>query len=114
MYLHDWKCFDDMANDFELPDSVKNDLMQNATILLASYTYEDYSGTAYVLYDQDGKLYEVFGSHCSCYGLEDQWIPEETFIEALKYRLECGYVDSEFKHEYAQVLNSISKGTTNE
>lgn len=28
--------------------------------------------------------------HCSCYGLEDQWEPEETTLEALKHRLENG------------------------
>jgi hypothetical protein len=51
-------------------------------VLLAIYSYEDYSGSAYLLYERDGKLYEVFDSHCSCYGLEN-WEPEETSWTAL-------------------------------
>lgn len=30
-----------------------------------------------------GKLYEVHGSHCSCYGFEGQFTPEETTFEYL-------------------------------
>jgi hypothetical protein len=59
-------------------------------ILLASYAYENYSGDAFVLARKDGKLYEVNGGHCSCYGLEGQWAPEETTIAALRHRLDEG------------------------
>lgn len=31
----------------------------------------------------DGALLENHGSHCSCYGFEGQWEPEETTKEAL-------------------------------
>ena len=56
--------------------------MQNVFIVQADYNDGDYCGDAHVLYIEDGKLFEVHGSHCSCYGLEDQWKPEETFPEA--------------------------------
>jgi hypothetical protein len=36
-----------------------------------------------VIYEKDGQLYEVHGGHCSCYGLEGQWSPEETSKEYL-------------------------------
>jgi hypothetical protein len=55
-------------------------------VLIAIYTYEDYWGSAFVLFERDGKLYEVNGSHCSCYGLETQWEPEETSWPALRMR----------------------------
>ena len=65
-------------------------------VLFAAYTYESYSGEAFVLFVRDGKLFEVNGSHCSCYGLGDQdygsgvdrsqWEPEETNAEAIKRR----------------------------
>jgi len=56
-------------------------------ILYASYSYEDYSGYATVVYyrESTGKYYEIYGSHCSCFGLEGQWdkdeeiLPEELF-----------------------------------
>jgi hypothetical protein len=57
-----------------------------AKILLAWYGYGDYSGSSFVLYELDGKLYEVNGSHCSCHGLEGQWQPEETTVAALRMR----------------------------
>ena len=53
-------------------------LPKHLQILYADYTYEDYTGDAYVLgFDKQwNKFFEVHGSHCSCYGLEGQWEPE--------------------------------------
>lgn len=53
------------------------------TILMAIYEREWYDGDAFVLFEKDGKLYEVNGSHCSCYGLEGQWGPEEVLLEEM-------------------------------
>lgn len=55
-------------------------------ILIAYYDRESYEGTANVFFTRDGKLYEVSGGHCSCYGLEDQWTPTEVTWEALAMR----------------------------
>ena len=73
--------FTDRQNVVEHFDAAE--LADNANILLAYYECEDYDGYAYVLYEQEGKLYEVHGGHCSCYGLEGQWEPEEVTIEYL-------------------------------
>jgi len=59
-------------------------------ILLASYTRDALSGEAFVLFKQEGKLYEVNASHDSSDGLYGQWEPEETLVAALRYRLENG------------------------
>lgn len=71
-------------------------LPENLEILYAEYTYEDYSGDAYVLgYDTEKeKWFEVHGGHCSCYGLEGQWEEdyydsEEQLSDVLKKRF-CG------------------------
>lgn len=61
---------------------------KGVTILFAWYEYEDYSGVAFVLFRQNRKLYEVYGSHCSCYGLEGQWQPEQCYMKELKLRAE--------------------------
>lgn len=67
--------------------AVNEEEQKGIEFIYANYTYEDYSGSAFVLFVRNGKLYEVNGSHCSCYGLsEDQWSPEETSLEALKLR----------------------------
>lgn len=63
--------------------ALQEEKYQGFEILLASYEYECYEGNAFVLFKQDGKLFEVNASHCSCFGLEDQWGPEETTPEAL-------------------------------
>lgn len=100
IYLNDWSgCgLADVVAEFErvytpfsdVDLSIINHHINNkyfgVNILFASYTYENYSGTAFVLFEKGGKLYEVNGGHCSCYGLEGQWEPEETSWESIKIR----------------------------
>lgn len=88
VYLNDWSCKEDVCRDFCLTESD----LYGAEILFANYTYENYIGNAVVIFRHAGKLYEVHGAHCSCYGLEDQWEPEETSIEALRMRRSYGPV----------------------
>lgn len=54
------------------------------------------SSSFFLLRDKEGKLYEVHGSHCSCYGFEGQFELEETTIEALKFRINESYNHSVF------------------
>lgn len=72
IFKNDFDCADDVFGCFNVPQSER----EGVEILFADYTYEDYSGNANVLFARDGELYEVFGSHCSCFGLEGQWEPE--------------------------------------
>jgi hypothetical protein len=53
-------------------------------VLFAQYEYLDYDGSAVVLFAHDGKLWFVEGGHCSCYGLEDQWEPEEMTVPMMQ------------------------------
>lgn len=75
-------------------ESVSNqfaeNLADNVNILFAWYEYEDYSGYAEVIFEQDGVLYEVSGSHCSCYGLEGQWEPQTVELKEIQHRLTHG------------------------
>ena len=64
--------------------------LANMTILLATYTHDELGGEAFVLFRQNGMLYEVHASHDSMGLLTGQWEPEETLLEALRYRLEQG------------------------
>lgn len=104
-YWHERKEeFDKIAGDFD-----------GVEILLAYYTYECYSGDAYVLFRKEGKLFDVEGGHCSCYGLEGQWSPEETTIEALEHRMTNGHLgrsyDGEniFADELSEVIDQIKR-----
>jgi hypothetical protein len=69
----------DIASNFDIQESQ----LDGVEILFAEYHYECYSGSATVIFEKDGKLFEVNGNHCSCYGLEGQWEPEETTWAAL-------------------------------
>ena len=56
-------------------------------VLVASYG-GGYEGGAFVLFERDGALFEAYGSHCSCYGLEGQWDPERSNETELRLRAE--------------------------
>lgn len=67
-------------------------------MIVAVYEQGGYDGQAFVVYREkaDGKLYEVNASHCSCFGLEEQWSPEEVVVEELIKRPSYVYgVDNE-------------------
>lgn len=93
---------DDVCNNFDVEKSV----LDGAEILLADYEYGNYEGSALVIYRQGGKLWEVHGGHCSCYGLEGQWSPEETTIEYLETQLNdrYGYPYTYFREYLEQII----------
>ncbi|CAB4143489.1 hypothetical protein UFOVP449_201 [uncultured Caudovirales phage] len=64
-------------------------LLEDMDILIAYESVGSWgcdSSSFFLLKDREGKLYEVHGSHCSCYGFEGQFRLEETNVEALKAR----------------------------
>lgn len=83
MYLGDFTGWGDGSNDYNSPnyDSVTSQFragdIKEPTYVWAYYDIDGYEGSATVIYKQGRKWYQVYGSHCSCYGLEDQWKPEE-------------------------------------
>lgn len=82
VFFGDFHSVEDIIEEFQ----ISADALVDATILFATYEYTLYEGDAFVLFERDGKLYEVNGSHCSCYGLEGQWEPEETSVAAVRMR----------------------------
>jgi len=78
---------EDISSNYD----VEKQIVEQYQIIIAivnNYGYEEYS---YFLMLKDGILYENFGAHCSCYGFEGQFEPEETSVEYLlsknyKYR----------------------------
>lgn len=102
--------FEDVRTDEEL-EKVKEKYL-DINILFAVYDVSTYGkgfvvdGSAFVLFEKDGKLFEVNGGHCSCYGLEGQWEPEEVVLEELEHRLTKGkfFLDEELKTELCKFL----------
>jgi hypothetical protein len=132
VFLHNWKEKIDVVGDFEnvymkgeeyraekAPYANESYWLENKqqmdealkkyadiNILFASYGTDNYSGDAWVLFEKDGQLFEVNGSHCSCYGLEGQWEPEPVVLEELQARIEAGHFgrDSYSDNEFVQEL----------
>jgi hypothetical protein len=136
IFLHNWKSKIDMIGDFddiymseeeyraekapysnvELWEEKKVSMdkaikrYENKNVLFASYGQDNYQGDAWVLFEENGKLFEVNGGHCSCYGLEGQWEAEEVVLAELENRLTKGtfgkdfYSDNEFADELKTFL----------
>jgi hypothetical protein len=103
-YFGDWADHADMVGDFtEYGKPAPKDLATDREVLFACYTYEDYSGFATVIFKRDGKLFEVSGSHCSCFGLEGQWLPQPVTWAALALRPDSSYRPPE-ANEYLRKL----------
>lgn len=82
VYFGEFESKDDLVRSFYL----SAEQLADVEILYAHYSNEGYEGYAHAIFRKEGQLYEVNGSHCSCYGLEDQWEPEETSVAALLAR----------------------------
>jgi len=111
LFLNDWaldapwsnRGVEGVRSDFGISDAD----LDGARILIASYRLDGYEGAAFVLFERDGKLYEVFASHCSCYGLEGQWEPEEVTAAALRANLARGYDFDGCGDELARILDAL-------
>lgn len=88
IYLGQWSNKEDMAKDFSDAYGEPLHAAMLADVVVAAYDIDGYEGEAIVIFRQDGKLFEVHGSHCSCYGLEGQWEPEAVEPEVLLGRIE--------------------------
>lgn len=97
MYLGDFRSKEDIVSNFALEANALDD----CKILFAVYNNENYEGYAMVIYAKNGKLYEAHGSHCSCHGLEEQWSPEETSVDALKVR---NYQHGDLQYDLSKFL----------
>ncbi|AMQ66494.1 integrase [Bacillus phage Shbh1] len=118
VFLNDWSDEVEVFRDFygkrwsweDYEDDEVLEYFKGDNILFASYGYANYSGDAWVLFERDGKLFEVNGGHCSCHGLEGQWEPEEVVLEELHNRLlhgtfgEDDWSDNNFKQELCEFL----------
>jgi hypothetical protein len=94
----------DICREFQIGE----DALKGAKVYVAVYRYEDYSGSALVLFEKDDKLFSVHGSHCSCYGLEGQWNPEEETWEAILHWLDEGTMFSEVSEEVVAYLRRVA------
>jgi hypothetical protein len=83
VFVDGWT-WDQITNEFGVtkkqPDQV-----------FAAYDIDGYEGSALVIWKEGKKYFVVEGSHCSCYGLEDQWEPTEHAKVEIEKFLGAGY-----------------------
>lgn len=78
MYQGEFRSYEDVKAYYP-------DLPSEEDIIYAGYEVDGYEGSAIVVFQKDGKLFENNDGHCSCNELED-WSPEETSYGALMMR----------------------------
>lgn len=77
----DWKNVSEQFGKYGSPEQIGDE----PEYVFAWYNQDGYEGNAGVIYSYDKEnFFIVSGSHCSCYGLEDQWDPTEQSLEVVK------------------------------
>lgn len=85
-YFGEFKSVDDVVSNFCIGQGELSD----DEVLFAAYESRGYEGYCVVLFRRNCKLYFVEASHCSCYGLEHQWKPDEVVpYQLLPYKISC-------------------------
>lgn len=109
MYIEQFKNNEDIAEQYTRGDDEQKakilKLLNESKVHIAWYGCGSYNGDSFVIFEHNGKLFEASGSHCSCYGLEGQWDPEETDWKALKMRhISEDYDEGHTAREYLHKL----------
>lgn len=107
---------DHLASEWEADRSI----IDKFDILLAYESVGDYGcdSSAFLILRgrKDGKLYEVHGGHCSCYGFEGQFEPEDTTAAVMAARgyISLGGYDGNASDNEATIRAFIAKLATEE
>ena len=86
LFLNDYEgsTYDDVINSIIIEYQVEKQEILKYHILIAQVCRDGYEESSYfLLIRNDGKIFENFGSHCSCFGFENQFEPKETDIAYL-------------------------------
>lgn len=106
-YKGEFKDWLDVQEQFQMTEPEPDE------VILADYDVPGYEGHAYVFYRKGDKYYIAEGSHCSCYGLEDQWEPEEytreVFVEALRKGASAWTKDSFWSNVHVEALKRMGE-----
>lgn len=103
-YLGSFSSKEDICREFAISDF-------NGVVLYANYDNENYCGSAQVIFVNDvGEFFFVEGSHCSCYGLEDSWLPETISIKMMAHMVkEAQYGFWRGMFRFADALGQIER-----
>ena len=99
IYRGEWKKKEDLLGseddddyNYIRIDGLTKEQLDKMNIIYATYETGSYEGESFILWEQDGKLYEHNCHHCSCYGLTWDDNLEETTLESI-LRRNTGWID---------------------
>lgn len=95
-YFQNFSSVEDIVKEFDIACSE----IKDEEVLFAHYGNGSYSGGCTVLFQRNGKLYEVDAGHCSCYGLEGQWSPDEVTWDQLAMRGDYANYGDDYGDDY--------------
>jgi hypothetical protein len=118
VYHGSFSCWEDVVNEFTgatyngdaQKEVRKAGLYKEPKVLYANYDTQPYEGSACVIWKKGKKYYLLYGSHCSCYGLENTgWDPEEfangkIFLDFLN---KTRYIDGLEDKEKQEIIKRI-------
>lgn len=85
MYLEQFTCLEDVIKAYNIEEKDLNGMQ----IICAIYACGHYDGRSLVLLKKEDNFFIVDASHCSYYGLEDQWSPVKTNEILLRKEIEA-------------------------
>ena len=118
LYLADLKGYTDKQLISHICEEYETDFVNVAKyeFLIAYESVGDWgcdSTSFFLMKDKEtGKLYENHGSHCSCYGFEGQFEPEETsviYLQSSYFGFYTGWYDEEENENEKLVKEYISE-----
>lgn len=103
-----------ICEDFEIDNSVLTDV--EIVVAYMSVGSWGCDSDAFIVIRRDNKLFEIHGSHCSCYGFEGQWdeepLPDVSVIATRDdYELAGGGYDNDSVNNAAAIRAALSKVT---
>ncbi len=76
-YIEGFDSWKDVQDHYEMNEREPEE------VIYAAYDGGSYEGYSTIIYRNGDFYYLEESSHCSCYGLEGQWNPEQYTIEAI-------------------------------
>lgn len=102
------------VGEFVSSEQIEEEL-KNEKILVAYESVGNWgcgSSSFFLIQRVDDSLFEIHGSHCSCFGMEGQFVPQESewsYLVSNHFSFSCGgYDDDDVKHK-KQVKHHIAK-----
>lgn len=117
LYLEDLSCMSevDIKNHLVSQYSADVKVLKKLKVLIAYESVGSWgcdSSSFFLFKNKEGQLFTCYGSHCSCYGFEDQFSLEPTelkYLKSDKFYVNTGGYDTKPDENLKTIKTFISK-----